>query len=234
MDPQVWLFDLDDTLHHASLHVFPRQYEAMHRFIEQRFGLSREQASQRRRELFLRHGLTGYGLHVEHGVPLDEFFDHVQDDPELERLLHWEPPDWQALQRLPGRKVLLTNAQPGYTARVLRHIGGAHLFEQVVTFAQMRFAGKPRPKPDRRMLRMLCAALGVHPSRAVLVEDTLGHLKAARAVGLRCVLMQGFAARERRIAGRPAFVHARIHRIRELLARPFPSGRAQRPAQRHP
>ena len=45
--------------------------------------------------------------------------------------------------------------------------------------------GALRPKPDARMLRRVAARLGVAPSRCILVEDTLVHLKAARSIGMR-------------------------------------------------
>ena len=167
MKPKVWLFDLDDTLLHASAQIFPQQYIKMHRFIEERFALTPEQASARRRELFLRWGTTGFGLFREHGVSPIEFAEYVHNDPALESWLRWREADWQLLKKLPGRKVLLTNAPAFYTERVLRELGHGHVFERIVSFNQMRFAGRFRPKPDTRMLRMLCAQLRVHPSATV-------------------------------------------------------------------
>jgi putative hydrolase of the HAD superfamily len=190
---RLWFFDLDDTLHHASHAIFPRQYQAMHRFIEREFSLSPEAAVRKRRELFLKHGTTGFGLFKEHGVPLNLFFDEVHDDPELESLLKHRAIDLHALHKLPGRKVLLTNAQAGYTARVLRALKMQRHFDTVLSFANMRFAGHYRPKPDTRMMRMACAALRVHPAACTLVEDTQGHLKAARSLKMHTVLVTGYS-----------------------------------------
>jgi putative hydrolase of the HAD superfamily len=214
---RLWLFDLDDTLHHASHAIFPRQYEAMHRVISRELGLSPEQAVKRRRELFLKHGTTGFGLWREHGIPLHSFFDEVQDDPELERLLKHRSADLKALAKLPGRKVLLTNAQPDYTQRVLKALKLPTLFERVVTFGDMKFAKDWRPKPDIRMMRMLCASLHVHPSHCVLVEDTIGHLKAARRLNMRTALVTGYSAWAKKTSGRPSFVCARIRYVSDLL-----------------
>jgi putative hydrolase of the HAD superfamily len=216
MRPKVWLFDLDDTLHHASAQVFPNQYLKMHRFIEERFGLSPAEASARRRELFLRWGTTGFGLFREHGISPLEFADYVHADAALESWLRWRDGDWQLLNKLPGRKVLLTNAPAFYTERVLAAIGHAKVFERVVSFNEMRFAGKFRPKPDTRMLRMLCARLQVHPSEAVLVEDTIGHLKAARSIGMRTILTRRYSEHAKAQRGRPAFLRARIGTLQEI------------------
>lgn len=188
----------------------------MHRFIEAKLALSAAEAVAYRRALFLKHGTTGFGLWREHGVALHEFFDHVQDDPSLEKLVQWQPQDWRALAALPGRKVLITNAQRGYTERVLRTIGKRHVFERVVCFNDMQFAGNHRPKPDTRMLLMLCASLKIAPTQVALVEDTLGHLKAARAIGMRTVLIKRYSAHAKAVRGRPAFLHARINAISGL------------------
>lgn len=217
---RLWLFDLDDTLHHASHAIFPRQYDAMHRFISREFGLSHAESIKKRRELFLKHGTTGFGLWREHGVPLHQFFDEVQDDPELEQLIKHRSADKRSLRRLKGRKVLLTNAQPGYTERVLSALGMRHLFDEVVSFADMRFAAQWRPKPDTRMLRMLCARLRVNPAHCTLIEDTIGHLKAARRLKLRTVLVTGYSAYAKKTRSAPAFLCAKIWHVSDLLRRP--------------
>ena len=107
----------------------------------------------------------------------------ASDDPQLEARVHGHRHDFAALARLPGRRVLLTNAPAAYTARVLGALGIAHWFDDVVTIEDMRMFGQWRPKPDRRMLRRLLARLRVPAARCVLVEDTLGHQKAARRLG---------------------------------------------------
>jgi putative hydrolase of the HAD superfamily len=217
---RLWLFDLDDTLHHASHAIFPRQYEAMHRFIQREFSLTQEEAVKRRRELFLKHGTTGFGLWREHGVPLHQFFDEVQDDPELEQLLKHRAMDRAALRRLRGRKVLLTNAQPGYTARVLRALGIAHEFDDIVSFGDMQFAGDWRPKPDTRMMRMLCARLRVNPAQCTLVEDTIGHLKAAKRLKMRTVLVTGYSAWAKKTRSKTSFLCAKIRYVSEIVRKP--------------
>jgi len=65
----------------------------------------------------------------------------------------------------------------------------------VLSIEDMRMFGHWRPKPDRRMLRQVAVRLGVHPSRCVLVEDSLDNVLAARRVGMQPVWMQRFARR---------------------------------------
>jgi len=77
------------------------------------------------------------------------------------------------------------------------------------------------------MLRHVAARLKVAPARCVLVEDTLVHQKAARAVGMGTVWMQRWLKRSvshvqnanARRHRRPAYVDRRVRRLAELLRR---------------
>jgi putative hydrolase of the HAD superfamily len=104
---------------------------------------------------------------------------------------------------------------------VLAALGIARAFDGVFSIEDMQLFGDLRPKPDARMLRALAARLGVHPSRCVLVEDTLVHQKAARRVGMGTVWMQrwlrGAATPRSRLRRKPAYVDRRVRKLRELL-----------------
>ena len=76
--------------------------------------------------------------------------------------------------------------------RVLNTLGLAKFFDAVITIEDMTMFGSLRPKPDARMLRQVAARLNVAPSRCILVEDTLVHLKAARSIGMRTIWMQRY------------------------------------------
>ncbi len=146
----------------------------------------------------------------------------------LEDRLRTSAHDRIALQRLPGRKVLLTNAPRHYALRVMRTLNLLGCFDAVLCVEDMRMFGHWRPKPDVRMFRHVCARLKVRPAQCVLVEDTLEHQQAARSLGMRTVWMQRYlrsaaqAAPARPGAPRrcikPPYVCARIHRVQTLLA----------------
>ena len=82
---------------------------------------------------------------------------------------------------------------------------------------RQRLHGQFRPKPSIQMLRVVLAREGLagraNAGRAVLVDDSLTNLKAARAAGFSAVLRIGPAAR--RPSG-GAFVAARIRTVRQL------------------
>jgi putative hydrolase of the HAD superfamily len=70
------------------------------------------------------------------------------------------------------------------------------------------------------MLRHLLAREKVNAARAILIEDSPANLKAARAVGLRTVLVQAHRrATAPRPHRRPSYVDLRVHSVGELPRR---------------
>ncbi|MBT9493517.1 MAG: pyrimidine 5'-nucleotidase [Paucibacter sp.] len=224
---KVWFFDLDNTLHNASAHVFGALNLAMTDYIETHVGVPREEANRLRALYWHRYGATLLGLVRHHGVQPAHFLHHTHQLTGLDALLHGHAHDLLALKRLRGRKFLLTNAPLAYAHRVLGVLGIAHCFEGVIGFEQMRMFGQLRPKPDARMFRHLLAGLQLRPSDCVLVEDTLVHQKAAHRVGLQTVWMQRWLRRSQgnpqgpeahmSLRRRPAYVGRRVSRLSDLL-----------------
>jgi putative hydrolase of the HAD superfamily len=227
-DPtRVWLFDLDNTLHNASSASFPGIDECMTDYIVEELGVGPEEAHALRLTYLLRYGATLLGLVRHHGIDAAHFLHQTHLLPGLEGRVHGHPHDFDAIARLPGRKFVLTNAPRAYALRVLGTLGIGMLFDGVLSIEDMVMFSHLRPKPDARMLRALAARLGVHPSRCVLVEDTLQHQKAARRIGMTTVWMQRWtrqAAKHvtpKRKVGvylhrRPAYVCARIFSLQAL------------------
>lgn len=219
----VWLFDLDNTLHNASHHAFRALNVSMSEYIVEHLGLERRAADALRAHYWQRYGATLLGLARHHGVDVHHFLAETHRLPGLEQAVHGHAHDLAALRRLPGRKLLLTNAPLAYAQRVLKVLGLAGEFELLIGFEQMRMFGQHRPKPDARMLRWLAARLKVSPGRCILVEDTLMHQKAARSVGMRTVWLQRWlrlaargTASSPRLCRRPAYVDRRIHGLSAL------------------
>lgn len=191
----VWLFDLDDTLHDASQAALSGINRAMTAYIVRELGVAEAEAQRLRTHYWHRYGATLLGLIRHHGVNAGHFLEETHRLPGLEARLRSHPHDVAALRRLPGRKLILTNAPAEYAERVLNALGLRRCFDAVISIEQMRMFGHLRPKPDARMLRALVARLKVPAGRCVLVEDTLAHQKAARRVGMRTVWMQRWLPR---------------------------------------
>lgn len=232
----VWLFDLDDTLHDAHNASMGGIREAMGLFIRRELGLTEVESNALRTRYWQRYGATLLGLVRHHGVQAAHFLHDTHLLPGLEARVRGHAADLAALRRLPGRKYILTNAPAAYAARVLAVLGIARAFDGIFSIEDMHLFGDLRPKPDARMFRALAARLGVHPSRCVLVEDTLVHQKAARRVGMQTVWMQRWLRAAllaapaapsapaghspphlQRLHRRPAYVDRRVRRLRDLL-----------------
>ncbi|MCO5100883.1 MAG: pyrimidine 5'-nucleotidase [Burkholderiaceae bacterium] len=193
----MWLLDLDNTLHDASSEVFPRIHRAMVEFLALELALSHEQADALRFGYWKRYGATLLGMVRHHDIDAHRFLRETHAFPDLERIVRRDRRLEHALRRLPGRRVVLTNAPLDYATRVVRALGIAGCIESIVSIESMRFAGRFQPKPSRAMLRRVAARLGVAPSRCILVEDTPANLAAARAIGMQTILVTGTTRRPR-------------------------------------
>jgi putative hydrolase of the HAD superfamily len=220
---KVWLFDLDNTLHDASHAAFAMLDVSMNAFIARELQVDDAEADRLRRHYWRRYGATLLGLMRHHGVQGPHFLQDTHRLPGLEASIRGHKHDLAALRRLPGRKVLLTNAPLSYAHRVLRVLGVHRVFDELISIEGMRMFGHWRPKPDARMLLAVAVHLQVPPERCVLVEDTLQHQKAARRVGMRTVWMQRWLKRNKQglevdvhLRGKPAYVCARITAIQQL------------------
>ncbi|WP_396269027.1 pyrimidine 5'-nucleotidase [Ideonella sp.] len=219
----VWLFDLDNTLHNAGASAFKHFDGAMNAYIAERLQVSWAEADHLRAHYWARYGSTLLGLIRHHGVVVRDFVDETHRFPTLEQEVVTHSHDIAALRRLPGRKIILTNAGQGYARRVLRALGMDGLFDEIIGIEQMQMFGQLRPKPDARMFRALAARLGVHPRSCILVEDTLLHQKAAHRVGMRTVWMQRWLKHHAHgpevgvyLHRKPAYVYARISKLQQL------------------
>src|SRR5690606_8958731 len=123
-----------------------------------------------------------------HGVDPHEFLRETHPFPDIDRIVRRDHRLAAALRRLPGRRIVVTNAPVHYASRVVAALGVARLIDGLVSIESMRFAGRIQPKSSRPMLRRLAARLRVPAHRCVLVEDSVENLYAARAVGMRTVL----------------------------------------------
>lgn len=94
----VWVFDLDDTLHHATPHIFPHINRAMTAYIERHLALDHAAATALRQHYWQRYGATLLGLIRHHGVDPHHFLAATHNFDDLGSLLITAP----ALKRFPA------------------------------------------------------------------------------------------------------------------------------------
>ena len=220
---RTWLFDLDNTLHDASHAAFGEVNSAMNAYLVEHLRVDEAEAGRMRLDYLHRYGATLLGLVRHHGVKASHFLEQTHRHPGLESRLRTSAHDRAVLKRLRGRKYIVTNAPRHYALRVLDTLRLTGLFDDVISIEDMTMFGHLRPKPDARMLRTIAVRLKVPVHRCVLVEDTVGHQKSARRIGMRTVWMQrwlrdGIHGPEAglALARRPVYVCARIRSLQAL------------------
>lgn len=220
--PPVWLFDLDNTLHDASYKIFPEINISMTAAVMESLDVDESTANVLRTQYWKRYGATMIGMVRHHGISAHEFL-HRSHRFDVGPLIRAERGLAFKLNQLPGRKVLVTNAPLHYARAVLKHLGILRCFDSLWGVEQMRLHGHFRPKPSITMMRHILSHEGIHPRRAILVEDTLENLRGARSAGLRTVHIfhpgTPFAHGKN---GRPDFVDLRIKNVGHLLLRKNP------------
>jgi pyrimidine 5'-nucleotidase len=217
----IWLFDLDNTLHGASRAIFPAINAAMTQYIIDTLGVSRDVANHLRTSYTQRYGAALLGLTRHHAVDPHDFLKVVHTFDDLRGMVFAERGLARMLRALPGRKIVLTNAPEAYARAVLAELGIERLFERVIAIEHMRTRERWRAKPDRAMLRETLRRVGATLTDAILVEDTHGHLKRYRQLGIRTVWITGHLPRRApalRLSGygRPHYVDHRIRSLKSL------------------
>ena len=191
----LWFFDLDNTLHDASGSIFPYINQSMTSYVANKLGISFVEASYVRENYWRRYGATLLGLVRHHQIDPHEFLREThkfneatgQDLSDLTHLVSGEKGLRFILNRLPGKKVLLTNAPKAYAEKVMKELGIRQCFHAVEAVEDMVIHQQWRPKPDTLMLRRVLQKYKVAPSNAILVDDTLGHLLEYANLGLKTV-----------------------------------------------
>ena len=178
-----WIFDLDNTLHDATPHIFPHINRAMTAYLQHHLGLDEVAAGELRRHYWTRYGATLIGLMRHHGTDPRHFLRETHRFEQLERMVVRVPLLRHVLARLPGRKFVFSNAPVAYMHAVLKVLGVADLFSGVFSIEHTRY----RPKPDCYGFLRLARNHHLRPRRCIMVEDTLDNLRTAKRLGMRTV-----------------------------------------------
>ena len=176
-----WIFDLDNSLYPASTNLFELIDLRMGAYIQQLLLCDPVEARRVQKGHFLAHGTTLAGLMRDHDVDPREFLDFVHDI-DLARIAA-DPVLVAALDRLPGRKFVFTNADEGYARRVLDRLGLANAFDGMHDIHAMAYV--PKPHPDA--YAALCDRYRIDPRRALFADDMARNLVPAKALGMTTV-----------------------------------------------
>ena len=200
-----WIFDLDNTLHNASPHIFPHINRSMTAYLQEHLALDEEAAVRLRVHYWRTYGATLLGLIRHHGTDPDHFLWHTHQFTDLARMVVADRAALAAVRRLRGRKILFSNAPAHYVNAVLDLLGIGSLFDAVYAVEHVRYQPKPSLEGFRRLLR----AERVVARRAGMVDDSLPNLRAARRLGMRTVWVST-------LPRAPSYVVAKVSSVRQL------------------
>lgn len=180
---ETWVFDLDNTLYPHHLNLWQQVDDRIRAFIAGFLKVTHEEAFRVQKDYYRRYGTSMRGLMTEHGMQPDDFLDYVHeiDHSPLEP----NPELGAAIERLPGRKLILTNGTRRHADAVMRRLAIHTQFEDVFDIV----AAELEPKPSQVTYDRFLARHGVDPTRAAMFEDLARNLTVPHALGMTTVLV---------------------------------------------
>lgn len=176
-----WIFDLDNTLYSASTGVFGQIDARMKSFIARELGLTLAEAYTLQKKYFHAHGTTLRGLILNHATDPDTFLDFVHDiDHDILDADHRLA---KAIESLPGRKFVFTNATAYHAERVMDRLEISHLMEAIFDIRSAEYLPKPNAEPYQKMIR----EHAIHANSAAMFEDSSANLKPAADLGMTTI-----------------------------------------------
>ncbi len=208
--PDVWVFDLDNTLYPASCSLFPQIDRRMRQFISEALHLPLDEAFRLQKRYYHQYGTTLRGLMLGHGIEPDTFLAYVHDidcgvlDP--------APALEAALAALPGRRLVYTNGSECHAVNVLERLGISRHFDGIFDIKAAGYI----PKPDAESYGRMMARHDVAPTRAAMFEDIARNLLPAAQAGMTTVLVRAEAGGWQPPEGEGPLDH--VHHITDDLA----------------
>jgi putative hydrolase of the HAD superfamily len=180
---ETWVFDLDNTLYPHHLNLWQQVDERIRDYIAGFLKVTHEEAFKVQKDYYKRYGTTMRGLMTEHGMAPDDYLDFVHqiDHSPLEP----NAALGAAIERLPGRKLILTNGTRRHADAVLARLALDRHFEDVFDI----IAAELEPKPSALTYERFLAAHRVEAGTAAMFEDLARNLTVPHGLGMTTVLV---------------------------------------------
>jgi putative hydrolase of the HAD superfamily len=187
---ETWVFDLDNTLYPHHVNLWQQVDARIGEFVSDWLKISREEARVIQKDYYRRYGTTMRGMMSEHGVRADDYLAYVHkiDHSPLQP----NPAMGAAINKLPGRKLILTNGSVDHVDAVLDRLGLASHFDGVFDIVAAELEPKPAPQTYAKFLR----DHAVDPSGAAMFEDLARNLVVPHQLGMTTVLVVPDGSRE--------------------------------------
>jgi putative hydrolase of the HAD superfamily len=185
-----WVFDLDNTLYPHHVNLWQQVDARIGAYIGNFLKVDAVEARRIQKDYYKRYGTSMRGMMTEHGVSADDYLAYVHeiDHSPLEP----NPAMGEAIARLPGRKLILTNGSTDHAGKVLARLGFPDHFEAVFDIIAADLEPKPAPQTYRRFLDLH----RVDPARSAMFEDLARNLVVPHDLGMTTVLVVPDGTRE--------------------------------------
>jgi putative hydrolase of the HAD superfamily len=180
---ETWIFDLDNTLYPHNVNLWQQVDERIRDYIADFLKVTHEEAFRLQKDYYKRYGTSMRGMMTEHGMRPDDFLDFVHqiDHSPLEP----NPALGDAIEKIPGRKVILTNGTRRHADAVLARLEIERHFQDVFDIIAAELEPKPSPQTYDRFLE----ALKIEAATAAMFEDLARNLAVPHALGMTTVLV---------------------------------------------
>jgi putative hydrolase of the HAD superfamily len=180
---ETWVFDLDNTLYPHHLNLWQQVDERIRDYIADFLKITHEEAFRVQKDYYRRYGTSMRGLMTEHGMAPDDFLDFVHQIDHSP--LTPNAALGTAIERLPGRKLILTNGTRRHADAVLARLKLDRHFEDVFDIV----AAELEPKPSRTTYDRFLKTHGVDAAKSAMFEDLARNLVVPHALGMITVLV---------------------------------------------
>ena len=188
-----WVFDLDNTLYPPEAMLFDLIEPRIIAWMTRALSITDDAANRLRLDYWHTYGTTIAGLIAQHGIDPGPYLADVYDIT-FETLVP-DPLLRDAIVRLPGRKIIFTNACVPYAERVVAARGLAGVFDAMYGVEHAGYLSKP----DRAAFEAVFARDVIDPTRAAMFDDDPRNLAAPHAMGMRTVHVSSTAHRAEHI-----------------------------------
>ena len=178
-----WIFDLDNTLYPASVDLFGQINIKMSNYIMRLLDVDELTAEKMRAEYWKKYGTSLAGLMQNYKIDPSDFLKFVHDID-----FSVLPKDLDlvdALNNLPGRKLVYTNGTVPYAREVLKYRGLLSVFSEIYGIEDASYIPKPFPEA----FEIIFSKAKIVPKRSAMFEDEERNLEVPFKLGLKTILV---------------------------------------------
>ena len=178
-----WIFDLDNTLYPASIDLFGQISVKMSNYIMNLLDVDKVAADKMRAVYWEKYGTSLAGLMKNYKIDPEDFLSIVHDIdfsvlPKDLNLL-------DALNNLPGRKLVYTNGTVPYAKEVLKYRGLLDVFDEIYGIEDASYIPKPFPEA----FEIIFSKAKIFHNTAAMFEDEERNLEVPFKLGLKTILV---------------------------------------------